>query len=270
MLSTTPRVVAADASPAPQGSHKEAMVPRRQSAIRGDTCIGSYSPVRGRGVSRSAVGFTLIEMLVVIAIISILAGMLFPVFAQARESARKALCLSNVKQLAAAVMMYAADYGDRFPLSAYRTASGQPAPDSPIWPAYIAEYVGNKDIFTCPDCGDETCYADVWADRGRLSIGLNRDLENRTTNTPYPASVFADPSRTILLADSTPGDTDSAKARGFQVIADRAPDTQSAIASRHLKGTNIGFADGHAGWYKAEAVWQLENPAGLLWQPWQQ
>ena len=51
-------------------------------------------------------GFTLIELLVVIAIIGILAAMVFPVFARARESARKAVCLSNVKNIALAIQMY--------------------------------------------------------------------------------------------------------------------------------------------------------------------
>lgn len=58
-------------------------------------------------------GFALIELLVVIAIIAILAAILFPVFAQARESARQTTCLSNLKQIATANRMYVQDYDER-------------------------------------------------------------------------------------------------------------------------------------------------------------
>ena len=60
-------------------------------------------------------GFTLIELLVVIAIIAILAAILFPVFARAREKARQTSCLSNVKELALALLMYSQDYDETIP-----------------------------------------------------------------------------------------------------------------------------------------------------------
>jgi len=60
-------------------------------------------------------GFTLIEMLIVIAIMAILAAILFPVFAKAREKARQAACSSNLKQIGLAVMMYISDYDQVLP-----------------------------------------------------------------------------------------------------------------------------------------------------------
>jgi prepilin-type N-terminal cleavage/methylation domain-containing protein/prepilin-type processing-associated H-X9-DG protein len=115
-------------------------------------------------------GFTLIELLVVIAIIGILAAMVFPVFARARESARKAVCLSNVKNLALAVQMYLSDFqrfwpGEHNPdAEAYfRTApgGGRTAPvdncnrkpqANPFLrvPVILDEYVRNRDVYRCP------------------------------------------------------------------------------------------------------------------------
>ncbi len=64
-------------------------------------------------------GFTLIELLVVIAIIAILAAILFPVFAQAKAAAKKAACLSNMKQQGLGAMMYAGDQDDALPATGY-------------------------------------------------------------------------------------------------------------------------------------------------------
>lgn len=61
-------------------------------------------------------GFTLIELLVVIAIIALLAAILFPVFAGAREKARQSSCLSNMRQMMLATLMYADDYTETLPL----------------------------------------------------------------------------------------------------------------------------------------------------------
>src|SRR5205085_6331083 len=68
-------------------------------------------------VSISRRGFTLIELLVIIAIIAILAAILFPVFAQAREKGRQATCTSNNKQIGLAILMYASDYDETFPFA---------------------------------------------------------------------------------------------------------------------------------------------------------
>ena len=65
--------------------------------------------------SRRHAAFTLIELLVVIAIIAVLTAILFPVFAQAREQARKTVCLSNLRQIGTAFRLYTQDYDEGFP-----------------------------------------------------------------------------------------------------------------------------------------------------------
>ncbi|GAB4465014.1 MAG: hypothetical protein OHK0029_35380 [Armatimonadaceae bacterium] len=107
------------------------------------------STAPGVPVSRQA--FTLIELLVVIAIIAILASILFPVFAQAREKARQSVCQSNLRQLGAALLMYAQYYDERFPNAQWIG----PAAFPPNW--YFGEssrdllhpYVKNNGVFTC-------------------------------------------------------------------------------------------------------------------------
>lgn len=88
--------------------------------------------------------FTLIELLVVISIISILAAILFPVFARAREQARKAACQSNLKQLGIAVAMYIQDHDEKYP---YARMSGKG------WYENYEPYAKSGDIWTCPTAG---------------------------------------------------------------------------------------------------------------------
>src|SRR5512142_2027300 len=97
-------------------------------------------------------GFTLIELLVVIAIIAILAAILFPVFAQARESARTSTCLSNVKQLTLGMMQYVQDYDERFPgwdwgFFCNGGNNGAPRDSSAFWTMAIYPYVKNTGVY---------------------------------------------------------------------------------------------------------------------------
>jgi len=118
-------------------------------------------------------GFTLIELLVVIAIIGILAAMVFPVFARARESARKAVCLSNVKNIALAMQMYLSDFNEFFPLEhdkaaadffndfglsrgryeeVYPSVCNHARQANPYLrePVILEEYTRNRDVWRCP------------------------------------------------------------------------------------------------------------------------
>lgn len=100
-------------------------------------------------------GFTLIELLVVIAIIAVLAALLFPVFAKAREKARQAQCLSNLKQLGLAVQGYTDDWDNNLPSIATCPALFDPTSTesrnfNQYWKFLLLPYARSRDVFLCP------------------------------------------------------------------------------------------------------------------------
>lgn len=131
--------------------------------------------------------FTLIELLVVIAIISILAGLLFPVFAQAKAAAKKTTCVSNLRNIGDAIMLYMGDYDDVFPNAL--DASDKYAPgiwdfepeykariaDMPLLADVLQPYTKSKELFHCP------------ADTGTRVLDHNFPLEFNTAPSLYAA-----------------------------------------------------------------------------------
>lgn len=103
-----------------------------------------------RTIRSNRSGFTLIELLVVIAIIAILAAILFPVFAQAREQARKTVCISNLKQINLAVQMYVQDYDETIPLLCGSNTTN-PGTTFYTWQDAVQPYMKSYQVLFDPD-----------------------------------------------------------------------------------------------------------------------
>ena len=103
----------------------------------------SQGRLRGQGLAIAGIVISGLALL----FIPIMAAMVFPIFMSSRGSARKAVCLSNVKNISLALQMYIADYDDRLP-----------AADN--WCGDLEEYVYNYHVFICPVAGDlDSAYA---------------------------------------------------------------------------------------------------------------
>jgi prepilin-type processing-associated H-X9-DG protein len=127
----------------------------------------------------------------VIAIIAILAAILFPVFAQAREKARQTACLSNVKQLGTGVMMYCQDYDETLPLGGLNNVNnGAGGVTSTRWYNDIASYTKNTQIRNCPS-SDYPVPTNV---DNRTNYGFNESL---ILFTDVAGGVSARPSSTL-------------------------------------------------------------------------
>jgi len=177
-------------------------------------------------------GFTLIELLVVIAIIAILAAILFPVFAQAKEAAKKTSCLSNMKEIATATYMYAADNEDTLCQTSWENDAAHPYQVS--WTFLMQPYVKNWAIFACPsdsnqvkpkvpcpngiaDLGKEPMVCDWQAPA--YSVIPNYNLMPAHDWTVVSMTVLPAPADTILVAErrdkiDTPGLSDKDKTIG--------------------------------------------------------
>lgn len=226
-----------------------------------------------RSPQRQKSGFTLIELLVVIAIIAILAAILFPVFAQAREAARKTVCLSNMKQLTLGWLMYSQDYDETNPMTAQCCNSEG---NQIYWLENIEPYVksggtssdlsAKSSIFVCPNYSVAAPLVD---EAGNPATNINPDGNQsvgRWPLTSYAPNFYVTTAWWALGADwagpnaSVISLAAVAKPASQIMLAENhdccvetwggGGDNNWTEARRHNGGMNYAIMDGHAKFYQ--------------------
>ena len=197
--------------------------------------------------------FTLIELLLVIAIIAILAAMLLPALASAKQRAWTIACKSNLHQISLGFIMFADDNNGRFPQSGGSIPWNAAFPDAPTnaWMQQIATYTQSTNVYRCPS--------------NKL---LPSDIQSRFnyfngTRAAFVAAGFQSsaveekrvlfPSMLVLSGDTLDFDPTDADKDDYTQNCVGGPENGIPWEEwqAHSKGQNILFADGHTKWYKA-------------------
>jgi prepilin-type N-terminal cleavage/methylation domain-containing protein/prepilin-type processing-associated H-X9-DG protein len=201
-------------------------------------------------------GFTLVELLVVLAVIATLAGMLLPVLAQARAQALRSACLSQMQQVARAHLLYMDDWDERFP-DWRMPVSPEPPPFGTLrfWPEYFQPYLRGEAICRDPGAVWQGAPADGarLADYALVTWGPNGRGEPdapyfRWPGPPLSLANVVRPSQTLTLMD------------GWTTTAG------TWRVSRHGAGGNSCFVDGHCRWLSDAEFFRLDtNGRGFYW-----
>ena len=204
--------------------------------------------------------FTLIELLIVIAMIAILAGLLLPALNVAKEKARTASCQNQLKMLGYSLTMYVSDYGDYIPPNIYEPSHGVEA----NWSALLVknDYISNKRILVCPltfdwdhvhnVLNDSLNSAAAWDNPWQLNwitYGMNLGIGSNWVETTFAKSLptlktshCTHPSTTLAIADSR--NFSSSKLAGYHYLNLRS--SNQRIDDRHPGlSANIVWLDGH-------------------------
>ncbi|HEX4265316.1 MAG TPA: prepilin-type N-terminal cleavage/methylation domain-containing protein [Verrucomicrobiae bacterium] len=239
-------------------------------------------------------GFTLIELLVVIAVIAILAALLLPALAKAKEKALRISCLNNARQWGLAMTMYLNDNHGIFPLAKIPNGTANSPTgydeDSPRWsdlaafhaagqgdsvwynalPSYVGSkalweyaadpggFVQNKSVFSCPTAAAQPSDFDLLT-RVVFNYGMNykgaTGLAGIAYGTNFNSASILNPSAFVFLSDVRVHSSET-PFYGSQ------PGNElgcshcwvAQLSSRHAAGANLNFSDGHAAYFKYSYV----------------
>ena len=220
-----------------------------------------------------ALGYTLTELLIVLAVIAVLAALLLPAFSRARASARRSTCASNLRQIGAALQLYTADANGFFPPTvAGNFVNGRQENDAnPSWRGLLVPYLGGASSLECPEAGVPFGWKITFTESEMNSYAYNERLGQTViqgdTHIPHGRleNQVRYPQLTVTVCDVR-----------FLIRTVREPDlfatskdlkkTMKAIggdkiilaqpfgATRHGGGANYLFADGHVKWYRPEQL----------------
>jgi type II secretory pathway pseudopilin PulG len=205
--------------------------------------------------------FTLIELMVIIAIIAILAAMILPVLAHAKQKGQQAACVNNSRQQTLAVFMYANDNGNILPPVAFNDAN-----DNEIdWPMLLDPYLKNPKIHLCPSDLIST----------NSSYGLNElrfvDLTDPGVTTPNRMAGVHTPTVTVILGDvGTEDDMKTLRPDTSKMIApdsDINDDEDARPIARHNQKCDLGFMDVYAEPMRLNQFYLNQNPTNKWFTP---
>ena len=201
-------------------------------------------------------GMTLVELLVVIAVVALLAALTGPALKQAKALAVRMGCINNQRQLFFAARMFADENDGSLPARAMVATDER-------WPAAFQAYLnGNTGVYRCPSAKDDAeMQQDPFSNaHNNTSYIINGFNDVMTYNTPSAMKVdrLSDPSGIILFGESKNGDG------GFYMDLDEGNEQTALDTARHSGGACYVFADGHAGWIRSpqtvtEKLWWVNK-----------
>jgi len=244
--------------------------------------IGKRDPLRIGGIAPGVPGFTIVELLVVIAVVGCLAVLLFPALGNARENSERAVCASNLRQLAAANMAYAADHG--YFVAAAADIRGRnlqrwhgvrsnrsEAFDPRIGP--LAAYLGEgQTIRQCPGFRPEYegfeagCGGYGYNACGVGSQAYMKGARHGATRGMAPGAIMS-AAQTVMFTDAAFVQSDTLIEYSFaeptRNLTDSAPPREAypampSIHFRHDGYANVVWVDGHV---TSEPIERLGAPA---------